>query len=470
MEFLSVVAVIVGMTTPAFAEELETTYVKEKPSVKLVNPDEYASQDSYAPAASSGFKYSKDESFPGGAVRAAQEALLQEERHQEMLQKRELRIRDEVEKSKKDALDEIAKNRRLIQDLKFQADKNEENIEIMKKEIVEFDTETKKTAEDLVSTKEVSADTRVQLEKVQQQHQISKNILQENVRALEETRADIALKIRKTQQTLTEMEGVQKQVNEYEDMLSRASVEKSHAEADELRVRYAWIELNKKSDDLKMQRENMNKDLASMREKLAKAQVDYRNAQAESSKIEKEVAQLRVKAITDTNRMTAEMERLNDDMLVAHKKSERNLAERERLQGQIDRTKEQLAIVKKQHEEAIAQLKSSDALVIESRIALNNAEGGLNTEMMAFERARSDDRNRKQKLRNLASMADASDMSDEMHSMTASKSCKIYAKPNGKSVGNLDKGTRVIASVNGGFAKILNSSGATQYVESGCLK
>lgn len=412
----------------------------------------------------------EDDVYPDSALRAAYEAELKQMRQTEEAQHNEVMARDAYDRRKAEAEDEISRHRKQVEALRREQEKSAETVEAMRSELAEIQRKEAEMKSELRGAEMKSRNDDASAENVRKELNEAKARLQKSVSELQAKREDTVKLINRSQ---IETQQLRMQIMQTETAISRAENDKMRVEQEELRVRTEWAALTVRNREANREKARTLAELDDMNRRLEKARRDYGFAKRESEQLEAEVRQLDLKARMNKTYILNELRKLEEEIAAAYNVKARNEAEKVRLVAEVDRLKEELRVVKERHTRAIAEGDDSEQVVMESRLAFETAKADLARQYAALEKTKVDNDTKRLNARNIASMAETSDILSGQQTARVSRNCPLRRAPasDGQPDGDIKAGARVYVSPGKGqWYKILNSSGHVLYVDEGCLK
>jgi chromosome segregation ATPase len=408
--------------------------------------------------------------YPDGALKAAYEAQLKELQATEDAERKAVYTHEKIEKDKIDAQEEITRLKRQKEALKMRQEKAFDEAEMMQNELIELEGHQKETMDQL---SQVEDQAKVELSKngeVKKQLDSTRKKLKASVDALAKVREETAQNVYKYQ---VEMQQLRTQILQSETMISRLENDKVRSESEELQVRTEWAALSSKNNELALEKNRSLAELNEMKKHLEVARRDYAIIKKGTDDLNREVKALQAKSDSERAKTLAEIRHLDEQTAIAYSQKARNEAEKTRLASEIESLNQEVAMVKKKNEDAIAARDDSNSLVMESRLAFETSKAELNRELANYENIKLKDDTRRIKVRNLASIAEQNDMLDGQTVGRAIKNCKIRREPanDAKIVGDLVIGMKVIAApAEGSWYKLMNVKGNPQFVDESCVR
>lgn len=412
----------------------------------------------------------EDDVYPDSALRAAYEAELKQMRQTEDAQHDEVMARDAYDRRKAEAEEEISRHRKQVEALRRDQEKSAEGVEAMRSELAEIQRKEADMKNELRGAEMKSRQQDTSTDDVKKELTEAKARLQKSVSELQTKREDTVKLINRSQ---IETQSLRMQIMQTETAISRAENDKMRIEQEELRVRTEWAALTVRNREANREKARTLAELDDMNRRLEKARRDYGFAKRESEQLEAEVRQLDLKARMNKTYILNELRKLEEEIAAAYNVKARNEAEKIRLVAEVDRLKEELRVVKERHTRAIAEGDDSEQVVMESRLAFETAKADLARSYAALEKTKVDNDTKRLNARNIASMAETSDILTGQQTARVSRNCSLRRSPasDGQADGEIKAGSRVYVSPGkGAWYKILNSSGHVLYVDEGCLK
>lgn len=407
-----------------------------------------------------------DQFYPESALRAAYEAEMREMKKTEEVERSRLQYQSLYEKKKSDAQDQLVRHKREIFENKLKQEKAAEDIELMQADLKQYEVKSK-------SMQEASADAEDKARQQMLVHGEERKRFENSQAQLEkETKKLYDLQDR-VQRTQVEIEKLRSQIGKNESAMLLIENDKMRLESEELEVRNNYTGMAARNREIELRKKQSMTEVADMTRKLEQSRNDFFQARRENERLERELVSMTQKSNMEKAQLMAEMKRLDDGMKKMEAERIRNDAEKEHIGQQVAQVRDEMIDARKKHMAAQSEMSESNAVIMESRLALDQAKSDLVREYAQFEGSNLRNENRKVKMRNLASLAEASDMLNEQVLTRAVKGCPVRREPSsvGPVVSQIKEGTKLIAApAEGGWYKILNTSGAAQYVDQTCLK
>ncbi len=164
---------------------------------------------------------------------------------------------------------------------------------------------------------------------------------------------------------------------------------------------------------------------------------------------------------------------MDENIVSAKNKAIENEGSKRRLQAESEKLRQELDLLRNKYAETQKQMNDSRALVMESRLEYETAKTEVNANYNKLEKLKTDHDTKIRKIRNLASVAETSDMMDDQKSVTVNKNCNLRREPSSESqiVGYLNQGQSVsVAPADSKYFKVLNSSGSPQFLRRTCVE
>ena len=408
--------------------------------------------------------------FPQAALKAARENEVRELKRVESAEKESLLSRDAIENKKIEAMQEIQKHKYEMAEHKQKQEKMTEEMELMKNELIQIQGQQVQLAD---QSKEL--DTKVNA--VTAKHQeasgnlhASQQKLAGEAESLNRKRIETEKKVSKMQ---IEMQQSITQIAKDQSLIARAESEKVQYESQEIHVANQLSILLDRRKEIGEERERASLEITQLQKRLESVKDDYKIAKSENDALEKEVKTLTAKLTKDRVNTNTEIQDLERKILVAKDSKFKNDYERSRLLAESEKMKTHLVDVQKRFDQVTADETASSLAVMESRVDVETAKSSLSAKESGIENLQYHGKAQREQIRNLASLAESSQMLETQQKAKVVKACKVLMKPenSSESVGRLKKGSIILAApATQGFYKVLNSSGAPQFVYQTCLE
>jgi hypothetical protein len=408
--------------------------------------------------------------FPQAALKAARETEVRELHRVEAAEKETIANRDAIENKKIEAMQEIQKHKFEMADHKFKQEKMSEEMDIIQNELVKIQGQQADLA---VQSKELDAKVSVVTEK----HQDAANNLHASqqklaveAETLNKKRVETEKKVSKMQ---IEMQQSIAQIAKDQSLIARAESEKVQYETQEIHVANQLTSLLERRKEIADEREKASLEIGQLQKRLDSVKDDYKVAKSENDALEREVKSLTAKLSKDRVNTATEIQDLERKILVAKDSKFKNDYERARLVAESEKMKTQLIDVQKRYDQAAVDETASSLAVMESRVDVETAKTDVSTKESGIEDLKYHGKKQRDQIRNLASLAESSQMLETQQKAKVVKACKVLTKPenSSESVGRLKKGSIIVAAPAAqGFYKVLNSSGSPQFVYQTCIE
>ena len=135
--------------------------------------------------------------------------------------------------------------------------------------------------------------------------------------------------------------------------------------------------------------------------------------------------------------------------------------------------KSQLVEVQKRYDKVAAEEAASNIAVMESRVEVETTKSELYTKQSGVEDLQTHGKTAREQIRNIAALAESSEILETQQKVKVVKACKVFSKPENSNDynGRLTKGSIIVAApAPHGFYKVLNTSGTAQFVYQTCVE
>lgn len=414
-------------------------------------------------------EYTDEMAYHDKAVRDARQSYDKELKKQEEAERVEYERRQAFEAQKKEYEAEVEKYRKQQAELRFKQEKTNADLGDLKAELAEVQRKKDNVKSDIEALKVKDATEDKNFEAAQIEFSQSKKSLNASYEDLEKTRLAVNQKIFKSQM---EMQKFRNEIAANEVAMSRAENDKVRILSEEIRVRTEWAQLNAKAKEVLDQKKVLMAELSDLTRKLDIARKDYQEAKKESDQADSDVRKLTAQVSSQKQSSLVEMKNLENGIASYKNKLTENEMEKDRLLVSQNKLKTELEDVKKRHDVAKSQAMDSTDIVMETRLAVEKSKGELAREYAEMDKTKLKSDTQRMQIRNLASLAEASDMVGEQMVAQVNKPCNIRREPSSEAAvaGSLNPGQKVVVGeADAKFFKILNSSGKTQFVRKTCV-
>lgn len=440
----------------------ENPFVSKKKKSKSVKKDFYA--DVKEPAGESAPRVEED--YAAGAARVAYEQALTEMRHAEEVERNEARVRAAVERRKVEAAANVERHQREASEYRLKQERAEQNIEMLQAEVKTNERREKVAADDF-KIKEKSAQEAL---KQQQEFADRAEVTGQKVERAERELADVN---RMIQRAAVESQRYQAEIAKNQADLAMISNERERVEGEYIDVQNEVMALKSRNKDLVTRRKALISEIADLNKRVNAAKGEFYSMRKETERMDKDVYDFEKKAEREIAAAHVDIKKYEDETAKLATARLRNEAEREHIAKKVAEAKQDVIEARHKHAKAQSEVDESQALVMESRYALEQNKSELIREYAGFEGDAQVKGLNAKKVRALASMADASDMLEGQKASRARKGCDLRSGPAMQApvVGQVKRGSKLITwPADAGWSKVMNSSGSPQYVDSDCLE
>ncbi len=408
--------------------------------------------------------------FPQAALKAARDNEVRELKRVQNAEKESIEDRDRIEAKKLEAMEEIQKHKLEMADHKRRQETMSEDMELMKNELIMIQGQ-----ESNLSSQSKELD--VKANNVSEKHTEATNRLRTSQQNLATKAENLKRKRLETEARVSkmqiEMQQFLTQIARDQSTIARAETERIQYEAQEIHVSSQLTALRERRKEISAERERATDEITILKKRLNAVKDDYNIAKIENDTLEKEVRLLTAKLNKDRVDTGTEIQSLERKILAAKDSKYKNENERSRLVAEADRMKSQLVDVQKRYEKVAADEVVSSLAVMESRVEVETAKTELSTKESGIDDLKSHGKSEREQIRNIAALAESSAMLETQQKAKVVRACKVLSRPenSSQSSGRLQKGSIIVAApASHGFYKVLNSTGAPQYVYQTCLE
>lgn len=401
------------------------------------------------------------ELYPDGALMQIYQEELYEIKKTEDAERRAVKARDDYERRKVEAEKEISAKKYKIEGFKIKQEQVATEIDAMNTEIQYLDKQYQETEQELAQIEAKAQEHFVIADNAKKELDDTKNKLEQSLDNLKNSKEKIHARLNKNS---IDVQKMRSEIAVLEAEVESVEAQKADLEAKEMSAKTEWMSLRAQIDQKNADKKRNLESLAAAKKRYEQVQKDYRQAKNEFEQADQSRRETQAK-------VNAEIKKLEESTGAAIRARAMADAEKIRVEAETEKLKAYVAMVKKSNDESLKAMKESQVNVMESRLALETAKSELTMEVAGGEKQKFTEEKISSRLRNLASVAEASDMMDGAQSWTIVKSCTIMKRPSRKAdiIGEVSSGQNLVASRHStNWVKIMNSSGEPAFVRAEC--
>ncbi|MBC7456833.1 MAG: hypothetical protein H7235_01045 [Bdellovibrionaceae bacterium] len=411
----------------------------------------------------------KVDTFPEAAVHMVEESVRKEYLRLDQMNEIAAKQAEEYERNKVFAQQEIQRKKVKIEGVKIEQVKLQKEMQTIQADSTFFEAEVKNISSDLNKMETELAQFSNTYQGQKSEFEAKKFQYQQQIANLESTKRNFALRANQLQ---VDSERMRRNIAENDALISKTQNQLAHLQSETIHVETEYQDIVAKLSESKQSKIAVVSQLRDAERKLQQLQRSVAEGRVELKQIEQQQLKLASDGLKEKTRILAEAKKL-EMQTVENNIAKMSLdADRMKYQNENEKFGTMLVAAKVRNETSRNELEHDRGLILESRFKAEKTQTEIALMDSQNKKAKLDNDTLHVKLRNLASLAADSGMSDApVQVWIMVKNCFLRSSVSNDSVkqGLVKKDKIVGGQDEGSFVKVINNSGKPLYMPKTCM-